>query len=330
MRAILVRIAAVSFALVAATHLQLASAQTYPSRPVRVIVPIVAGAVLDALARTLGQQMSESIGQPVLVENRPGGSSIIGMQTCAKAPPDGYTLCITVADSLSYVPHLFKNLPFDPENDFAPIIYLVRGTSMLLANANAPFSSYKEMIAYAKAKPGAVNWGTWGAGSIPDMYLQWSKHQMGVDITAVPYKGGGQAIPALLAGEVHVTFMAVGPMLPHIRAGKLKPIAIVGDRRTSLLPDVPSLADERADPGVRSYFGAFAPGKTPAAIVERLNAEFAKALQAPRLQEFVRTQTLDVVGGSAAEFAEFLRADRASAGRLFRAIGVKPTDAPSS
>jgi tripartite-type tricarboxylate transporter receptor subunit TctC len=315
-------------ALFAATHLHMASAQTYPSKPIRLIVPIVPGAVVDALARTIGPQVGDQIGQPVLAENRPGGSSIIGMQACARAAPDGYTLCIAVADSLSYLPHLFKNLPYDPENDFAPIIYLVRGNSMLLANANAPFNSYKEMIAFAKAKPGAINWGTWGAGSIPDMYLQWSKHQMGVDITAVPYKGGGQAIPALIAGEVHVTFMAVGPMMPHIKAGKLKPIAIVGDRRTALLPDVPSLTEERADPGVRSYFGIFAPGKTPKAIVDRLNAEFAKALQTPRLQEFVRAQTLDVVGGSAAEFADFLRKDRENAGRVFKAIGVQPTDAP--
>ena len=329
MRAIIIRIVSFSFALLAALPLDLALAQPYPSKPIRVIVPIVAGAVLDALARTIGQQVSDSIGQPVLVENRPGGSSIIGMQACARAAPDGYTLCMTVADSLSYVPHLFRNLPFDPETDFAPVIYLVRGNSMLLANASAPFNSYKEMIAFAKGKPGAVNWGTWGAGSVPDMYLQWTKHQMGAEITAVPYKGGGQAIPALLAGEVHISFMAIGPMLPHIKAGKLKPIAVVGDRRSPLLPDVPSLADEGADPGVRSYFGLFAPGKTPKPVVDRLNAEFGKALQSPRLQEFVRVQTLDVVGGSAAEFAEFLKADRAHAGRVFRAIGVRPTDAPS-
>lgn len=328
MKAIFIRIVGLSFALLAATQLHMASAQTYPSKPVRIIVPIVAGAVLDALARTIGQQVSESIGQPVLVENRPGGSSIIGMQTCAKAAPDGHTLCMTVADSLSYVPHLFSNLPFDPENDFAPIIYLVRGNSMLLASANAPFNSFKEMIAFAKQKPGVINWGTWGAGSIPDMYLQWTKHQTGVNITAVPYKGGGQAIPALLAGEVQVTFMAIGPMIPHIKAGKLKPIAVVGDRRSNHLPNVPSLADEGADPGVRSYFGLFAPGKTPKPIIDRLNAEFNKALQTPRLQEFVRAQTLDVVGGSAAEFAEFLKADRANAGRLFRAIGVQPSAAP--
>jgi tripartite-type tricarboxylate transporter receptor subunit TctC len=328
MKPIITRTVGLMLALFAATHLHMASAQTYPSKPIRLIVPIVPGAVVDALARTIGPQVGDQIGQPVLAENRPGGSSIIGMQACARAAPDGYTLCIAVADSLSYLPHLFKNLPYDPENDFAPIIYLVRGNSMLLANANAPFNSYKEMIAFAKAKPGAINWGTWGAGSIPDMYLQWSKHQMGVDITAVPYKGGGQAIPALIAGEVHVTFMAVGPMMPHIKAGKLKPIAIVGDRRTALLPDVPSLTEERADPGVRSYFGIFAPGKTPKAIVDRLNAEFAKALQTPRLQEFVRAQTLDVVGGSAAEFADFLRKDRENAGRVFKAIGVQPTDAP--
>ena len=265
----------------------------------------------------------------MVVENRPGGSAIIGMMACAKAPPDGHTLCLTVADSVSYNPHLIKNLPYDPASDFVPVIYLVRGNSMLLAKGNAPFNSFKEMIAYAKSNPGVLNWGTWGAASIPDVYLQWIKHQTGVNITAIAYKGAGQAVPAVLAGEVDITFMAIGAVLPHIRAGKLKPLAVVGNLRSPHLSGTPSLAEEGADPGLRSYFGVFAPARTPKPIVDRLNAEFAKALQTPRIQEFIRKQTLDAVGGSAAEFAEFLKDDRANAGRVFRTIGVRSGDAPS-
>ena len=305
-----------------------ASAQTYPSKPIRLIVPYVTGAVLDATARAVGQQVSESLGQPVIVENRPGASSIVGMEACAKAAPDGYTLCITVADSLSYNPYLFANLPYNPETDFVPVINLVRGNSMILANATAPFNSFKEMVEYSRANPGALNWGTWGPATIPDVYLQWIKHQKGVNITAVPYKGGGQAIPALLAGEINVTFMAIGVVLPQIKAGKLKSIAVVGSRRSPLLPEVPSLAEEDADPGLNSYFGVFAPVKTPRPIVERLNSEFTKALQAPKIQDFMRTQTLTVVGGSASEFAEFLTLDRTNSGRVFKTIGVRAESIP--
>jgi len=315
--------------LTSACCIQGASAQTYPSKPLRIIVPFVTGGAVDGSARALGSQIAESIGQPVVVENRPGGSSIIGMQACAKAPPDGYTVCLTTADSLSYNPYLFKNLPYDADKDFVPVINLARSNSMLLAKGNAPFISFKEMIAYAKSKPGVLNWGTWGRASIPDVYLQWTKHQTGVDIAAVPYKGSGQAVPAVLAGEVDVTFMSIGAVLPSIKAGKLKPIAVVGNRRSPLLADVPSLAEEGADPGLRSYFGLFAPGGTPKPIVDRLNAEFAKAIQTPRVQEFFRTLTLDVVGGSADEFAQFLKEERINAGRVFKAIGVRPGDAPS-
>jgi tripartite-type tricarboxylate transporter receptor subunit TctC len=304
------------------------SAQGYPSKPLRIIVPYVGGGAVDASARTVGAQISESIGLPVLVENRPGGSSIVGMQACAKSPPDGYTVCLTVADSLSYNPFLFKNLPYDPDRDFAPVINLVRGNSMLLAKGNAPFNSFKEMIAYAKSKPGSLNWGTWGPASIPDMYLQWIKHELGVEIAAVPYKGTGQAVPALLAGEIDITFMVIGAMLPHIKAGKLKPLAVVGGRRSPSLPEVPDLVEEGADPGLRSYFGVFAPGGTPKPVVDRLNGEFAKALQLPKVQEFFRVQTLDIVGGSADEFAKFLREDRINSGRVFKLIGVNPSDAP--
>jgi tripartite-type tricarboxylate transporter receptor subunit TctC len=327
MKAILASLALCAAALSIGTA---ATAQTFPSKPIRMIIPYVPGGAIDASARTVGQSVGESIGQPVVIENRPGGSSIIGMQACAKSPPDGYALCMTVADSLSYNPHMFKNLPYDPDRDFAPVINLVRGVSMLFANGNAPFNSVKEMVAYAKSNPGKLNWGTWGMASIPDIYLQWLKHQAEVDIAAVPYKGAGQAVPATISGEVDLTFMAIGAVLPHIKSGKVKPLAVVGNQRSPLLPDVPALAEAGLDPGLRSYFGIFAPRGTPEPVVDRLNTEFNKALQAPRVQQFFRAQTLEIVGGTPEEFAQFLKEDRAAAGKVFQSIGVKPSDAPSS
>lgn len=305
------------------------TAQSYPSKPIHVIVPYAAGGIVDAVARTVGSQLAEIIGQPVIVENRPGGSTIIGMMACAKAPSDGYTLCMPGTDTMSYNPHLIKNLPYDPASDFVPIINLMRGNSMLLAKGNAPFNSFKEMIAYAKSNPGVLNWATWGAASIPDVYLQWIKHQTGVNIAPIAYKGVAPSMQAVLSGEVDVTFISIGLVLPHIRAGKAKPLAIIGNQRSPHLPGTPSLTEEGADPGMISYFGVFAPARTPKPIVDRLNAEYAKALQTPRIQEFIRAQMLDMLGGSAAEFAEFLKKDRDNAGRVFRAIGVRPSDAPS-
>ena len=305
-----------------------ASAQTFPVKPLRIIVPFVTGGGADLSARALAGPLGDSMGQPVLVDNRAGAGTIVGMQACAKAPPDGYTVCLTQADSLSLNPNMYKNLPYDAEKDFAPVINLVRASSMLLARGGAPFNSFKEMIAYAKSKPGVLNWGTWGPGSIPDVYLRWIKLSSGVDIAAVPYKGAGQTVPAVLAGEVDITFMSIGAVLPHIKAGKLKSLATVYGRRSALLPEVPALTEMDADPGLKSYFGIFAPGSTPKPIVERLNAEFAKALQNPRVQDFFRTQTLDIVGGSAEEFTQFLKEDQANARRVFKSLGITPSEAP--
>ena len=323
-----IRIASVATLIWATSFFGLAQAQNYPVKPVRIIVPYAAGGAVDVTARAIAPQAAELLGQPVVVENRPGGSAIIGMQACAKAEPDGHTLCMTTAAALSLNPHVFRNLPYDPDGDFAPVIYLVRGYSLLLAKQNAPFNTFKEMIAYAKSHPGALNWATWGAASIPEVYLLWIGRQAGIDITGVAYKGSGPSVVALLAGESDITYQLVGAVLPHIRAGKLKPLAVVGNQRSSHLPDTPSLVEEGHDPGMRSYFGLFAPAKTPGPVIDRLNAVFAKAMQSARFQEFARAQTLDVVGGSAAEFAEFLKKDRANAGRVFKVIGVRPVDAP--
>ena len=306
------------------------SAQSFPSRPVHVIVPFAAGGVVELLARALGAAFQESTAQPFVVETRPGGSSIIGMSACAKAAPDGYTMCFTVADSLSLNPALFSDLPYNPDADFAGVINLGWSNNLIVANAKTPYNNYKEMIAYAKAKPGAINWATWGPASLPDLYLQWIKRQAGVDITAIPYKGAGAGNPAVIAGEADVTYIGFGGAAPQIKAGKIKPIVAIGDRRSAFMPDLPTLADEGGDPGLRGYFGAFAPGRTPKPLLDRVNAELAKAIRTPRMQDFYRAYTLEAVDNTPEQFSAFVKSDRETAAKVFRSIGIKPSAAPSS
>jgi tripartite-type tricarboxylate transporter receptor subunit TctC len=306
-----------------------AVAQSYPSGPIRIIVPYAAGGLADALARATGAKVSDAVGQPVIAENRPGASSIIGMEACANAKPDGQTLCLTVADSLSYNPQLFANLPYDPDNSFAPVIRLAWTNNLLVANTRAPFNSYKEMIEYAKANPGKLNWGTWGPATLPDLYLRWISFRAGVDIQAIPYKGGAaQANQAVYSGEVDVTYMGFGVAAPQIAAGAIKPLVAVGSKRSPLMPDLPSLGEQGGDPGLAGYFGLFAPAGTPEPIVQRLNVEFAKAIGTPQVQAFYKASTLVAEPNTPGEFAAFAKADREAAAKVFKSIGIVPQAAP--
>jgi tripartite-type tricarboxylate transporter receptor subunit TctC len=203
-------------------------AQAFPAKPIRIIVPTSPGGLNDLLSRALGQYVSESVGQPVLVENRPGGGSMIGMAFVAKSQPDGYTLCITTKEPLVYNPLMYSKLPYDPERDFSYVTHLVRTLGIIVANAAAPGNTFPEMIAYARANPGKLNWATWGPGSTPAIYLEWVKHSNGVDIAAIPYKGAGPSVPAIVSGEVHLTYTGIGLVIPHVQSGKLKALAIGG------------------------------------------------------------------------------------------------------
>jgi tripartite-type tricarboxylate transporter receptor subunit TctC len=308
---------------------QPAVAQTYPSGPIHIIVPYAAGGLVDALARVTGARVAEEMGQPVIVENRPGASSSIGMQACANAAPDGQTICPTTADSLSYNPQLFAKLPYDPDKSFAPVILLALTNNLLVANAKAPFSNYKEMIAYAKANPGKLNWGTWGPATLPDLYLRWISYHAGVNIQAIPYKGGAaQANPAVYTGEVDITYMGFGVAAPQIAAGTIKPLVALGLKRSVFMPDLPSLGEEGADPGLQGYFGMWAPAGTPKPIVQRLNAEFTKAINTPQVQAFYENSTLVSVANTPDEFGAFAKADREAAAKVFKSIGIRPQAVP--
>ena len=308
---------------------QQAVAQSYPNGLIRIIVPYAAGGVTDSLARITGAQVAEAVGQPVIIENRPGASSMLGMQACANAKPDGYTICVTVADSLSYNPQLFASLPYDPEQSFAPVMRLALTNNLLVANAKTPFNSYKEMTAYAKANPGKLNWATWGPATLPDLYLRWVSSQAGVKIQAIPYKGGAaQANPAVYSGEADITYMGFGTAAPQIAAGAIKPLVAVGAKRSVFMPELPSLGEEGGDPGLQGYFGLFAPSGTPQPILQRLNAEFTKALSTPQAQAFYKNSTLVAQANTPDEFAAFAKADREAAAKVFRSMGITPQSVP--
>ena len=304
-------------------------AQSFPEKPVRVIVPFAPGGSVDAVMRFLGQPFQEMTGQQLLVENRPGGGSFIGMGACAKAPPDGYTMCSTTADSLTFSRFLYNNIPFDVENDFTGVTNLVTTSGLLFTSAQSPLTSLKDVIAQEKAKPGSLNIATWGPGTAPDLYARFINRELGLKLMQIPYKGAGPALTATLGGEVQISYFGIGAVLPHIRAGKLRPLVATSQRRSKFLPDVPSLAEFGIDPGFTSYFGLYAPAKTPAAVIERLNAVIVRALRTPAAEKFFAAQTLEVVGNSPAEFTRFMQTDREAAGRLIRGLGIKPTDAPN-
>jgi tripartite-type tricarboxylate transporter receptor subunit TctC len=298
-------------------------AQLYPTKPVRVIVPYPPGGVVDALFRTVGQQVSESLGQPLVVENKPGANTIIALEACAKAAPDGYTICTSSGDGMSNNPALYPTLPYDASKDFAPITQLVWVNGAIIGGGQAPFDTVKEMISYAKDKPGVVNFASFGVGSIPHIYLEWLKQKTGANIVHVPYKGSAQIIPALMSGEVHATFIAMGIVIPQIQAGKIKALATTSPRRSPLLPNVTTLAEQGLDPELRNWFGVFAPARTPATVVARLNAEFVKAMRSPRIQEFLKVQAYDAVANSPEEFANFLKIDSANAKQVLRLTGIR-------
>ena len=296
---------------------------SYPAKPVHVIVPYPAGGVVDGLLRSLAQPLAESTGQPVVVDNRPGANTIIALEACAKAAPDGYTLCTSSADGMSFNPNLYSLLPYDADRDFAPITQLVWVNGVIVARAGAPYDSVKDMIAYAKQKPSAVNFASFGMGSTPHFYVEWFRKAGGADIVHVPYKGSAQIIPALLSGEADATFIAMGIVLPQIRSGKMKALAVTSPRRSPYLPEVSTLAEQGIDPQLQNWFGVFAPAATPKPLVARLNSELVKALHQTRFAEFLKTQAFDAVGNSPEAFAAFLRADRANAKQVIARTGIR-------
>ncbi len=298
--------------------------QAYPSRPIRIIVPYTAGGGTDVMARVMAERFTESMGQPVLVENRPGAGGIIGLESVYKADHDGYTL-VMMPSNLSILGPLYGKLPFDPIKDFAPIALVGSSPVMIGAHTSFPANSFQEFIAYARANPGKLNFASCGTASPQHIAGEYLNVVAGITLTHVPYKGCAQALPDVLSGTVPLFFSTVAHLNPQVRAGKLKAFAVTGAARTPLAPDTPTVA-ESGYPGynVDVWFGLLAPGKTPPEVVQRLNAEVNKALERPDVREKMLQQFYAPAGGTSASFADVIRADLERFAKPIQQAGIKP------
>lgn len=313
-----------SLFLAAAAQAQEDAAKGYPSRPVRLIEPQGAGGLPDIMARGTAQAMSEALGQPVVVDNRPGAEGIIAMETCAKAVPDGYTLCIANNSHISINPIIRRNLPYDPVRDFAPVAYVAHVNGIIIARPSVPANSMRELVELAKSNPGKINWASTGYNSFGYLTLAWIQTSTGASFFHVPYKTSAHAQVALLAGDVQVTQTNPQVALQLIKSGKVKPLLVTGRKRSAILPEVPSFIEVGFDLDYLGWYGIFAPVNTPKALVQRLNAELGKIILDPKFSERVLTPLgAEPNGGTTEEFASFLRSDRETAAKLAKIANLK-------
>ena len=303
---------------------QLDAAAAYPARPIRIVVPQSPGASTDLTARLIGLKLSEAFGQSVIVDNRPGAGSINGTEVVARATPDGHTLLV-VASSFTINPSLQKNLPYDTVRDFAPITQISRFPNLLAAHPAVPVTTLQDVIALAKSKPGQLNYASAGLGTGTHMSAELLKMMTGIDFVHIPFKGGGPAVIAIIGGQTEFIFGTTVGLLPHVRSGKLKGIAVTTAKRSAAAPEIPSFA-ESGLPGYDHgpWNGFFAPGKTPQAIVDKLNAATVRALRSAEVTRIFTNDGADPVGNKPAEFAAIVKEETAKWAKVIKAAGIKP------
>ncbi len=313
----------VAAALAVALTATAAPAQDYPSRPIHVLTTSSAGGLSDIFMRVLGEELHKSLGQPIIVENRPGGLGNIAARACTEAQPDGYTICIINADPLVYNPYLFKKLPFDPDK-LTPIVNLFHLIQVLVINSDLKVKSVDELIALSKAKPGTLNYLT---AALPlAVYMDYLTREKGADWVRVPFKGGGEATNAILGGSTPIGLIGLGNVLAQINAGKMTPLALGNNIRSTQLPDVPTLADlgYKGAPS-QTWYGLFAPVGTPAAIIDKLNAEVTRVVSDKTFQEkFIISRSMVPALNTPAQFAAEIKADREVARQVVKESGVEP------
>lgn len=302
-----------------------ALAQSWPSKPLRIVVAYPPGGGIDVMGRQIAERLTAAWGQPVVVENKPGANTIVATDAVAKSAPDGYTALMTTDATFSINPHLYAKLPFDPQRDFAPVTMLVLLQQLLVAHPATPFNDLKGLIEAAKAKPGSINYASYGSGSQPHLAGEMLKNKAGIDLVHVPYKGISLAVPAVMAGEVQLTFAGIATSTAPLKAGRIKALAIGGDRRSPLFPQVPTFA-ELGYPEVETHawFGLFLPAGSPREAVTRIYQDVRRILEDP---EFRQKQLIDrgyeVVASAPDAFAAYIRKDSESRARAVRISGAK-------
>jgi tripartite-type tricarboxylate transporter receptor subunit TctC len=320
-RIVSVALLAASFCLAGAASAQ---AQPYPARPIRIIVPTPAGGPVDVVARLVGNTLSSTIGQSAVIDNRPGAGNTIGSKEAAQADPDGYTLLYSSASGLVLAPMLQKNAGYDPLTSYDPIALVAQSSNILVVHPSLPVKSVQELVAYAKANPGKVNFSSGGIGVLPHLLGEWFKSAAAIDIVHVPYRGGGPSINDLVAGQVQMTFEGVSVLLPLIESSKLRPLATTSALRLVQLPDLPTMV-ESGFPGFvsTSWTGLLAPARTPGAVIARLNTAINEAVKSAEFTAALAKLSNEPLGGTPQDFRDVIARDIAKWAPIVQALGLQ-------
>jgi tripartite-type tricarboxylate transporter receptor subunit TctC len=299
---------------------------TFPSRPLRLVVSFPPGGGADLTARVVGEKMSGLLGQPVVVENKPGANGLVGSDAVAKSPPDGYTVLETDRAALGVNPSLYKNIPYDPLRDFEYVGIVTSAPYVLVIDPRLPAKTLAEYVQLAKAKPGALNYGSYGVASMAHLNIEALKAKMGMNVVHVPYKGAGPAVQAVASGESSLTITSPAAVLGFVREGRLRALAIDAKTRSPLLPDVPTLAEAggEEDTLLATYFAFAAPAKTPRAVVDRLHDAMKSALAAPDVADRLNKAGLEPTGGTGAELAQLVARDIPRFRQIIQRVGIQP------
>jgi tripartite-type tricarboxylate transporter receptor subunit TctC len=300
-------------------------AQPFPSKPVRIVIGFPPGGGIDIVARTIAPKLSEALGQPVIIDNKPGVAGVLGTNLVAKAPADGHTIFFGTTGNISINPAFMPNLPFNMDKDFTPLMLVASLPFLVYAHPSVPVKSLSELVAYAKANPGKVNWASSGNGGSTHLAIILAAQQAGIKVTHVPYKGAGPSTTAVLAGEADLQFVNVGPVASHLKAGKLRAIGVASLTRLPVLPDLPTM-HESGFPGFQAatYYGLLAPAATPRPIINRMHAELVKIVRSAEFTEKFAELGVIPVGSSPEQFADMLREDVAKWSKIVKEHNIKP------
>lgn len=303
---------------------QIAAAQTaYPSRPVRLVVPSAAGGGTDTVARVIAQKLSELLGQQFIVDNRPGAGQMIGTESVAKSPPDGYTL-LMAASTLAINPIMYKKVPYDAVRDFAPVTQVASLPAVLVVHPSLPVKTVSELIALAKRRPGQIDFASAGIGTLPQISVELLKSMAGIDLVHIPYRSTAPGMIALLSGQVSVMVPNLFTSLPHIRAGKLRALGVTTAKRVDALPEVPAIAESVPGYEFSQWYGVLAPAGTPREIVTRLHVEIARTVRLPDLRARLAHDGAEPVGSTPEDFAALIRSETGKWARVAKTAGIRP------